>query len=377
MLGLRILILAAVLTQGTIEAQSHEFPLKHMKLDQVYSSKGMPLLEGNLTFHNSPPSKSGFFTSQAPENLSKVEYASISITPKIDILAICGLDNEGNLRYYFDTDADRDLLKEEPASFFQEGDIRIARVPITYRHLLNGKNSTIKTELILYERKPGKIEYHFNDLWETTLLIGNEKLNVALQRWSILFIDVNFSGVYEKLFFTEREILALGGKFFYVQIDFPAAKIRLKETDRSPVDQGFPAPEFEVNLWKSEETFKLTEHKGDIVVLTFWSPLCPGSKVEASLYSQLAKKFGINSSLYFLAVTNDDKALENYLSSTSHNFQHSVSSELWDRYGVTAPFVTILIDSDGIIKKRFFQYSADLEEEIASLLQDKQTAKTN
>lgn len=338
--------------------QIHEFNLEKSKLD--HDTKGTPLLEGNLVYQSSPPEK----ITNLPTGLSNVAFTSIPLFPKSFLIGIRGADRNGSVLYIFDQNHDNDFSDEMPVLFTSEGDIRTARIPIRYSINLNKEKTIKETELSLYERSPGRIEYHFNELWEATIIIGGETLNVALQRWAILFIDNNFSGSYDKFFSTEHEILALGGKFFRVRADFQAEKLILEETDRTPVDQGFPAPDFDVPLWQSEQTLNLADQKGKLTILTFWSPLCSGSRDQAALYSRLAEEYRSDSAVTFLAVTNDEAALKDYLKDNPHHFQHTISPELWDLYGVTAPFVTFLIDTDGMILKRFFQFSVEIGEEV-------------
>jgi len=148
----------------------------------------------------------------------------------------------------------------------------------------------------------------------------------------------------------------------------PGERLILKETDKAPVDAGYPAPEFNAAVWGSERSFRLSEHRGKTVVLTFWSPLCSGSKAEAALYDRLARDFTGDDRIRFIASIKEAGPLQAYLKDHPHAFIHVVGLELWDTYGVTAPFVTFLIDSSGRITKRLFGYGADLEKNIRELI---------
>jgi peroxiredoxin len=354
-----------------VNAQIYVFGLKKGELDN--SNKGMPILEGWVDYESSSREK----IVNVPQNLSDVKYTSIPISQAQDsILAgLKGIDKTGSTLYYFDQNNDEDFSNDEPLVFKREGAINVARVPITYEDNVSGKTIHKQTGLSLYERETGKIEYHLNELWEATISIGNESINVALQRFPpihpILFIDVNYSGKYEKPFYVNREILALGGRFFRVKVDFSNEKIILEETKQKPVDEGYPAPDFEANIWKANKTFRLSEQKGKFTVMTFWSPLCPGSKAEAPLYRKLANEFKADPAITFLAIISDSTALKNFLKEHQHSFWHIVNAGLWDQFGVTAPFVTLIIDKNGIIKKRYFKFTSEISNELQKMTQNR------
>lgn len=340
------------------------FPLVRSQLDG--NLQGMPLMEGGLRFGSEAP----LGVIRLPEGLLEVEYASIPYGAQINVLAVRGKDPNGTSRLYFDRDSERDFSDEEPVELRPSAEGISAVIPLEVFTEDGGIRRSKATEIVLIGRKQGKLEYHFNERWDTVLEFGGESLKVALQRWPFLFLDVNQAGSYEKPFFVEREILALGGKFFQVKIDFSAERLRLEETERIPVDEGFPAPEFESPIWGKEETFKLSGHKGKFLVLVFWSPLCGGSKAEAPLYSRLADTFKGDSRIRFLAVVKEEKELTDYFAKNSHSCEHIVSSELWERYGVTAPFVAFVIDGKGKIRKRFFEFQPELSVTIKKILDE-------
>jgi hypothetical protein len=108
--------------------------------------------------------------------------------------------------------------------------------------------------------------------------------------------------------------------------------------------------------------------KGKTTLLTFWSPRCSGSKAEAVLYDRMADEFKGNSSVNLIAVISDESDLKDYLKQNRHSFRHVVSTELWTRYGVSAPFVTLIIDGQGKIRKRYFRFNPEIAEMIRKCL---------
>jgi len=342
---------------GQAAVRNLEFPLIRRPLGTNLA--GMPLLEGGVTFSKEPAVR----PSRIPDGLSGVEFAEIPLAEGLKVAGLRGRDAAGRPVHVFDRDTDGDLADDPPVEFLAENPGRVARIAISYTERVAGRPVRRETSLILIERKEGKLEYHFDDAWETDLLFGGERISVALQRWPILFLDTKYSGLYDKIFYPAKEILGLGGRFFRLEIDFPREKLILKETDKRPVDAGFPAPDFEAAVWGTNRIFKLSEQRGKITVLTFWSPLCPGSKAEAVLYDRLAASFSGDARVNFVASITDAAPLEAYMKDHRHSFAHIVGSSLWETYGVTAPFVTFLIDQRGQIVKRVFGFSPDLEKE--------------
>lgn len=364
-------VLVTALFACPVNAQIYIFGLNKGELDS--SNKGMPILEGWVAYESSSHEK----IVNVPQNLSDIKYTSIPISQAQDsiLTGLKGIDKTGSTLYYFDRNNDEDFSNDEPLVFKKEGEINVARVPITYEDNISGETINKQTGLSLYERKTGKIEYHLNEFWEAILSLGNESINVALQRFPpnhpFLFIDVNYSGKYEKPFFVNREILALGGKFFRVKVDFPNEKIILEKTKQKPVDEGYPAPDFEAKIWETNRMFRLSEQKGKFTIITFWSPLCPGSKAEAPVYSKLANEFKDDPAITFLAIISDSTSLKNYLKEHQHSFWHIVNAGLWDKFGVTAPFVTFIIDKNGIIKRRYFRFTSEISNELQKLTQNR------
>lgn len=360
--------------------ESREFPMRKKRLTGSLAGTGMPLLEGRVRFETKRPDR----VRNVPASLFEVEYATVPLrlglaeSASLNITAVRGRTGAGAMVYVFDRDTDWDLAGEAPIVFGEEDGVKVARIPISYRDVVGGQETPRSTELVLNEPKPGSLEYHFDEMWEVTLSYGGEQVSLALQHMgTILFLDVNASGAYERIFYPKREVLGLGSRFFQIEVDFSNEKLLMKEIDRKPVDAGHPAPDFEAAVWRSDRVFKLSEHKGEIVVLTFWTPLCPGSKAEAPLYHALAKSFSGDARVRFVAVSKDAPTLEAYLKDHEHAFTHVVDPALWDTYGVTAPFVTFVIDGRGTIVTRQFQagFKGGLEEQLRALVAHERSAR--
>lgn len=342
-------------------AQDLEFSLQREALD----TSGLPItpIQGTLAYGDGRPRS----VRKIPASLARVEYAEILLSDTAKLPGLRGIDASGAVVYLFDRDGDGDLTNDAPVAFGDEGGPRSARIPIAYQDAVRGRPATKTTELVLEESRPGRVEFYSNDLWRTSLRHGGEALDVALQRWPFVFMDVKLDGSFDKVFFVEREILGLGGKFFRLRPDFSGETLRLEEVDRKPVDAGYPAPDFDAAVWGSDERFKLSEHRGEIVVLTFWSPLCGGSRAEAGLYDALAEEFKTDPRIRFVAIVSDADALADFLKERRLGFTHVADPGLWSTYGVTAPFVTFVIDGETRIVRRTFRFGPEIGSDLRKL----------
>jgi hypothetical protein len=59
------------------------------------------------------------------------------------------------------------MSDDQPVSFERQDGIDEARVEISYRQVVGERPVTGTTTLVLLERTPGKVDYHFDELWET------------------------------------------------------------------------------------------------------------------------------------------------------------------------------------------------------------------
>ena len=356
-----LVFVAVTATSG----QNKTFRLTKSQLD--VSEIKLPLLEVWLRFDKSTLEK----LSNIPTDLSNIEYTSIKMSSVKDnlITGLRGYDNRGNVIYLFDQNNDEDFSNDSPITFHKEGALDIARIPIFYDSNFDGKTVERKTTLSIFRRKKGKLEYHLDELWKTKLIFKDEAVPIAFQRFPgsnpLVFLDTDLVGNYKKPLFINKQVLGLGGAFFKLEIDFHRETATLVKTDRQPIDRGFPAPKFAAKFWNTNKTFRMSEHNEKITVLTFWSPSCPGSRSEVKLYNGLKSQFQTNQSIDFISVVTDSKKLASFLNAKNkHSFKHIANKNLWNLFGVTAPFVTFIIDQKGIIVSRFFRFSGKIPLEL-------------
>ncbi|RFU69281.1 TlpA family protein disulfide reductase [Peribacillus saganii] len=137
------------------------------------------------------------------------------------------------------------------------------------------------------------------------------------------------------------------------------SRLTNKETQitTSSVDQGVPAPDFELTLLDGE-TVKLSDYKGKTVILNFWATWCPPCKAEMPHMQNFYKK-NINRDVTILAVnlTNQDKGekvIENFVKDYRLTFPIPLdeNGEVGQMYqAITIP-TSYIINKDGVITKK-------------------------
>ncbi len=131
------------------------------------------------------------------------------------------------------------------------------------------------------------------------------------------------------------------------------------------------------------ETFKLSDHRGKVVVLFFWGDWCPYCRQSYPYLKELALKMEGRS--FVLLGVNNDQAKADALRglqrekvkwSSWYDSTRSIAS----KWGIAAFPEFILIDANGIVRKRFSGYNVpalkalipESEELLAEITQDKQ-----
>lgn len=139
---------------------------------------------------------------------------------------------------------------------------------------------------------------------------------------------------------------------------------------------GRPAPDFSwtvESVLKTEEQ-KLSEFRGQVVLLVFWSPYCSHCLDEMPILKALDERYGED--LVVISITTDASgAWQKAKEEVGFDFlvlvnpQGGIFNEYWIR-GVPALFV---IDQEGVIQARFDGAvpESQIEDELAPLLGEK------
>jgi len=136
------------------------------------------------------------------------------------------------------------------------------------------------------------------------------------------------------------------------------------------------APNFTLKS-RSGKNIKLSELRGNVVMLNFWASWCGPCRKEMPLLEEIYKKYKrLGFTLLGVNVEQDTRAAKNYLKDVKVSFpilfdKTNKTSKLYD---VSAMPTTILIDRNG--KKRFLHkgykpgYENDYKKQIKKLLRE-------
>ena len=114
------------------------------------------------------------------------------------------------------------------------------------------------------------------------------------------------------------------------------------------------SPDFEITLLNGKQ-FKLSEHKGETILLNFWASYCKPCQWEMPAFEKIWLKYQ-NQNILIVGIalsdtkTNIDKFLEevNVTYPIAIDDQH----EIGDLFQITSLPTTIIINSEGIVTRR-------------------------
>ncbi len=189
--------------------------------------------------------------------------------------------------------------------------------------------------------KAGKYTIHSSDLQRSgsERSVATRKTRqlvwvIALVVLSILLVTVNMSEIAPPQ---------------TVQLDASDAIENALPVGKEP---GMLAPDFSVPLYGSNQSFKLSEHRGKIVIINFWATWCAPCVKEIPYFDAIQQQYGdavqvvaVHSSL----VTED---VEAYLSKYDYSIQFAldVDDSVIPLYGGSMMLPqTIIVDADGVV----------------------------
>lgn len=114
-----------------------------------------------------------------------------------------------------------------------------------------------------------------------------------------------------------------------------------------------PAPDFTLKS-KSGKNIKLSEYRGQVVLLNFWASWCGPCRQEMPLLSKMQKKFGkLGFTILGVNVEEDSSPAKAYLKDIKVNFPilFDTENKASKAYNVSAMPSTVMIDRNG--KMRF------------------------
>lgn len=150
------------------------------------------------------------------------------------------------------------------------------------------------------------------------------------------------------------------------QADVPAPVRPVK------ADVGYSAPDFELeNL--AGEAVKLSDYRGQVVVLNFWATWCAPCRIELPVLKGLSKKYG-DDSLVVLAIDQGEPREEVAAFAQKNEFSFTVLLDtdlsLGKAYKAHTIPTTYVVDADGVIqyKRRGVLIPGELDLAIRPLI---------
>ena len=184
----------------------------------------------------------------------------------------------------------------------------------------------------------------------------------------------------------------LGAGLFYVTITEPTPQSPTANGDSQPTErppaqrtpvqhplQGETAPDFSLERM-SGETFRLSDHRGEIVVVNFWATWCPPCRKEIPGFIQLQKEFGTEG-MTIVGISLDDQGFESvqpYAEEMGINYPLVVGSDrLTRKYGgVRALPTSFVVGPKGTVQyaRPGFLPEAELRRQLQPLLKRLKTS---
>ncbi len=139
---------------------------------------------------------------------------------------------------------------------------------------------------------------------------------------------------------------------------------------------GQPAPDFALKS-SNGENLRLSEYRGDVVMINFWATWCGPCRQEMPLLDELYTRYQrVGFSLLGVNIDDDSRKAMNMVAELGVSFPVLFDSrkEVSKLYKVSAMPVTVLVDREGTVRHVHHGYRPGVEEqylnEIRSLLRE-------
>ncbi len=137
-----------------------------------------------------------------------------------------------------------------------------------------------------------------------------------------------------------------------------------------------PAPNFTLKS-RSGENLKLSEYRGEVVMINFWASWCGPCRQEMPLLEQLYTRYSpLGFTILGINVEEDSKLAEKLLEEIPVNFPILFDTEnaVSEKYNVVAMPSTIMVDRDGNMRYLHLGYmpgyEVDYEKQIKELIRE-------
>ena len=135
---------------------------------------------------------------------------------------------------------------------------------------------------------------------------------------------------------------------------------------------GREAPDFELTQLNGE-VFRLSEHRGEVVLLNVWATWCPPCVGEMPDIQSLSEAYDGELTVIGVSVDDDPAVVEDFIAENGYTYRFAMDTADWLVAGQLYPTAgipeSVFIDKDGIVKRIVigaFRDYATLEEAYLS-----------
>lgn len=140
-----------------------------------------------------------------------------------------------------------------------------------------------------------------------------------------------------------------------------------------PAKGSLAAYDFTLDRLDADGTLRLSDYRGQVVVLNFWASWCEPCKEEAPQLRRISESYA-GEDVQFIGIATDDEwePAQGFLAEYDIPYPNvfDKGDEIAHRYNVYAIPVTVVIDRDGKIIRAFFNFPGEywLRQEIDQAL---------
>ncbi len=200
---------------------------------------------------------------------------------------------------------------------------------------------------------PDKGEYIVRELWQLTITSGNESLDLGVLRFGqqgVGFADADDDGIFET-FMAPGNPIALGGRFWQLDLEFESRTAHLVRSKRAPIDAGYEAPKAEGTRLETQDRVDLTTD--DVTtVLVFCNAGCRGCRLIAESLEAVSDRFADSDVVRLISVGRSAEESRGCRESVCPSFLHVVSPNAWEAFAVTPTPTIIVVGPDRMIRYR-------------------------